>query len=195
MEKTTWHLQPETGVLSGESTSGTTVPVTWVLESARLNFRLPVPEDLQLLFELHSDPEVMKYIRTPDANAEQTQQKLDMILNFRDQNPGLGLLQAHQKEDGSFIGWGLIKDLDGHPELWEVGYRLHARFWRQGFGTEIAKSLTTYALEEKKFKKISAVTAPTNLGSQKVLENAGYKFVKMGDFYGEKLKYYEIIRK
>ena len=61
------------------------------LESERLYLREINSQDLHLLFKLHSDPEVMQFIRPVEKTIEETQATLHRILSTNKYEQGLGL--------------------------------------------------------------------------------------------------------
>jgi RimJ/RimL family protein N-acetyltransferase len=161
-------------------------------QSQRLNYRLIQASDLENLFRLHSNPEVMKFIREPDQKVTDTEVTLRKILNFQLSNPGFGNYAAFIKETNEFIGWGLLIYLENNG-LPELGYRLLPKFWNQGLATEIARTLIGFSENELKVKKLVAVTHPQNQKSQRILHKCGFHFIKPDHFYGSNVFFYERI--
>jgi 8-oxo-dGTP diphosphatase len=56
----------------------------------------------------------------------------------------------------------------------DLGYWLGRRYWRQGFGLEVAARLTSWGLAELDVAKITATTAADNEASIAVLTRAGF---------------------
>ena len=55
----------------------------------------------------------------------------------------------------------------------EMGYDIVPEYRNQGYATEMARSLIAWALHEKGIKVVTASCLDDNIGSIKVLENAG----------------------
>ncbi len=47
------------------------------LRTARLRLRLFTPDDVQIMFELNSDPEVIKYADTPVKDLQEAKKRLE----------------------------------------------------------------------------------------------------------------------
>ena len=147
------------------------------LESERLYLREVKDSDLQLLFELHSDPEVMKFIRPPEKKLEETRATMERIFRTNDYEKGIGLWICHEKISNNFIGWFVLKPLENTPDI-EIGYRLLKKHWGKGFATEMSRILLNYCFDVVKLSKIAAATHPDNKASQHVLEKIGLHFVR-----------------
>jgi len=132
--------------------------------------------DLDLLYNLHKNPDVMHYFASGPRTKLQTLNNLKYFI-------------AHQTKY-NFSEWAVFEK-DSHkfigragPLLWEeskeieIGYVLNKNFWGLGFATELAKSLISYIFSNLNFKHIIAVTAANNLASRRVLEKSGLKFNK-----------------
>lgn len=72
------------------------------------------------------------------------------------------------KSETEFIG--LCAFLKNNENDEEIGYRLREKYWRMGFGTEIAKGLIKFGFEQLKMNKITADVDIRNLHSVKILE-------------------------
>jgi len=59
----------------------------------------------------------------------------------------------------------------------EVGYSIVPEFRRRGFATELVQALVSRAFAMPEVLRVIAHTAPTNLGSIRVLERSGFSLV------------------
>lgn len=163
-------------------------------ESDRLYFKKLDETYLEALHKLHSNPEVMKYVREPDDSIERTKQTIRIQLENYVKFPGLGLYCAHQKTDDAFIGWGYIYHLEFNPELpIEVGYRLSPDYWGQGYGTEIAKNLVQYGFESMQATKLCAVANKVHKASHQILYKCGFEFIREDHYYDHSCLYFECL--
>jgi len=149
----------------------------YFLESERLYLRAITQDDLKLLFELHSDPEVMKFIRPAEKTLDETRTTMERIFRTNDYEKGIGLWICHEKISNDFIGWFVLKPLENTPDI-EIGYRLLRKHWGKGFATEMSREMVTYCFDKLKLSKIAAATHPDNHASQYVLEKIGLRFVR-----------------
>lgn len=161
-----------------------------MLETKRLKLRLLKEGDESLLFPLHADPDVMLKIGPPDSNLEHTKEKVRDNLNYMRSHPGHGIFLAFLADE--FIGWGVLVHIEKNEEYpIEVGYRLHKKFWGQGFATEIALALRDHA-KKIGVEVLAGITAQDNLASMRVLEKIGMQFRSIQKYYNLYVQYYEM---
>jgi len=142
------------------------------LETARLRLRLFTHDDLQIMFKLNSDPEVIKYADTPVRDMEEVRERLEQGPLFDYEKYGYGRFAVELKETGKVIGFCGIKYLP-EIDLPEVGYRYLKEYWGRGIGTEAAKACVEFAREDLKIEKLIALIIPENIASIKVAEKLG----------------------
>lgn len=152
-----------------------------VLETKRLLLRHQVPTDLDDLWALYCDPEIIKYIPDAPRTREEAKDELEWHMNGHPRNPQLGLWATIHKETGGFIGrCGLLPwTIDGQEEV-EVAYTIGREFWGQGLGTEAARAILHYGFRELNLTRLISLIDPENIASQKVAEKIGMKFEKEG---------------
>ncbi len=144
------------------------------LETSRLRLRLFTHDDVQIMFRLNSDPDIIKYADTPAKDLQEAQQRLEEGPLSDYEKYGYGRFAVELKETGKVIGFCGIKYL---PEinLPEVGYRYLTQYWGQGIGTEAAKVCVDFARDDLKIKKLVALIMPENIASIKLVEKLGMK--------------------
>lgn len=96
----------------------------------------------------------------------------------------------------NFIGWtglGFVTELiNSHKNYYDLGYRLIRKYWGQGIATEAAFASLEYAFDKLNTDEVSARADSENIGSNKVLEKAGLKFIEIFDLDGIKHNWYKI---
>ena len=162
-----------------------------ILKTPRLYLRPFDKSDLVLLHHLDSDPEILQYIGKPKSKIE-SEQRFHEAIKMNARMPGFGKFMIIEKETDKAIGWALFGPFAEDDKLIELGYRLKKEFWGKGYASEISKALVEYGFMVKKLDKIIGVTLPENIASQKVLENAGLKYIDIRSAYGFQVKFYEI---
>jgi RimJ/RimL family protein N-acetyltransferase len=148
------------------------------LQTQRLYLRQFRLQDAPLLFELDSDPEVMRFITKgqPTPMRQIEEEILPRLLGYYTQTPPRGCWAAHLLANGEFIGWFHLRPDKLQPEEMELGYRLKRRVWGQGLATEGSLALVRSAFTELPYEKVSARTLLGNLASQRVMQKAGLQF-------------------
>jgi RimJ/RimL family protein N-acetyltransferase len=128
-----------------------------------------------LLFELDSDPEVMRFISKgqPTPLARIQNEIIPRFLGYYRQSPPRGFWAAHLLEAGEFIGWFHLRPDKISPEEMELGYRLKRNTWGRGLATEGSRALLEQAFSAWGCPKICARTLAGNLASRRVMEKAG----------------------
>ena len=152
-----------------------------ILETDRLILRRLLPEDLDQLFALYSDPETRQYFPEGTLTYEETKEELEWFLNGHPEHPELGLWATIHKPTNRFIGrCGLLPwTIDGRTEV-EVAYLLDKAYWRQGLGTEAAQAIAQYGFEQLHLARLICLIDRENQASVKVAKNIGMTFEKEG---------------
>ena len=162
-------------------------------ETARLRLRAPRPSDLDAIFRLGNNPNVMRYI-TNGVTQSRQEAKADLEKRIRSSQGKMGYWIVELKSTREIIGWAALKQLDNTEEI-EIGYRLLEEFWGRGYATESTRRLLAYGFLELKLERIVSIAMETNRASTRVMEKTGLKFEKRGIFYETKCVYYAIDRK
>ena len=143
------------------------------LETERLRLRLFTLDDLQIMFELNSDPDIIKYAEaTPARDIHEARQRLEEGPLADYENYGYGRFAVELKETGKVIGFCGIKYLP-EIDLPEVGFRYLKEYWGRGIGTEAARVCVDFARDDLKIKQLIALIVPENTGSIRVAEKLG----------------------
>ncbi len=163
-----------------------TMPET---ETARLRLRQFTPEDLDDLFRLYSDPEVMRYLLP--RTREQTQISLRKhIQQWQEHN--FGMWAVIHKDSGKMIGRCGLGFLDNTPEV-ELGYVFDKHYWNMGIATEASVATLKYGFLFVKLERIVAIANPENIASVRVIQKVGMKYQKNARYYGQDVVYYSIL--
>ena len=150
------------------------------LQSDRLLLRQITAADINEIFELRSDKEVMKYIPRPlCVTLEDAMLHINMIQQKIETNEGINWAIT-LKNDDKLIGY------IGHYRIqWEhfrseIGYMILPEFNGKGIVTEAIKLLIDYGFNDMKMHSLEGVIDPANTASARVLEKNG--FVKEAHF-------------
>jgi RimJ/RimL family protein N-acetyltransferase len=149
------------------------------LETERLVLRRFTAGDVDLLVDLDSDPEVMRYLTGEPTPREEIEQKvLPEILARYETHPRLGTFAAHEKTSGQFLGWFGLQPTSAAGTV-DVGYRLNRSAWGQGYATEGTRALIHLAFGELGMERVVADTMAVNTKSRRVMAKAGLRFVRI----------------
>jgi RimJ/RimL family protein N-acetyltransferase len=148
-----------------------------IIETERLILREYTIEDYDALYEIVSDQETMQHYPKP-FDEERTKRWIEWNLqNYKEY--GFGLLAVVLKETSEFIGdCGItIQKIDGEL-LPEIGYHIHKKYWRKGFGSEAAKAVRDWAFENTEYNCLYSYMKYTNIGSYSTAIAIGMKKLK-----------------
>jgi RimJ/RimL family protein N-acetyltransferase len=151
------------------------------LETERLLLRRFTANDVDNLFALDSDPEVMRFltggIPTP---REVIQNKiLPAFLRSYEPTDSFGVWAALEKKSLDFVGWFSFRPEDAaNPTNVSLGYRLCQAVWGQGYATEGARALIRKGFTELDVQRVFATTYQDNLASRRVMVKAGLKLAR-----------------
>jgi len=148
-----------------------------LLETSQLRLRRFTLQDADLLVELDSDPQVMRYVTfgAPTPREAYVNTYMPRWYQIYEQNPLLGYWAAERLPDGEFLGWFHLRDDRIEPEYLELGYRLRRAAWGHGYATEGGRALVAHGFERVRTEQISARTLVGNTASQHVIEKCGLR--------------------
>jgi [ribosomal protein S5]-alanine N-acetyltransferase len=162
-----------------------------MIETERLIFRPFVDDDLPLLIEQRSDPDVNRYLGGPGRqNPEALAARIQFYMDCYDK-AGFGMCAMIWRETGEMIGSAGLQPLEDTGDI-EVGYSLVRKFWGKGLGTEAAKGWMIHGFNVGGLDRIVAVAVTENAASRRIMEKLGMKYEKTEVHYGEECAFYGI---
>lgn len=168
------------------------------VETERLILREILPIDIDGMFELHSDPAVHRFLENKTVKSKEETSSLINFVRQQYIDFGIGRWAIIDKSTNNFIGWtGLefVTELtNNNKNYYDLGYRLIRKYWGQGIATETAIASLEYAFEKLKTDEVFARADVDNIGSNKVLEKVGLKFIETFNLDGIKHNWYKIDR-
>jgi ribosomal-protein-alanine N-acetyltransferase len=150
-----------------------------IFQTERLKVRPFKETDLDLLFEIMSNPIVMDALPRPVKTKSETEITLEQFIRLEKTTSTKWWCITTKSTDNLIGLCGFKENEKNEPE---IGYCFNEQYWGYGYGTEIAKGLLYYGFNQLKFTKITADVTKTNLKSIKILE----KFMKLEkEFYND----------
>lgn len=142
------------------------------LESERLIYRKFNEKDFPILFDWASNAENMKYREEP-LNEAQAHGYLNWLISNTDAEDIVHCEYAVvRKSDNKLIGSAVLMHLSDIPE---IGWTLHRDYWRQGYGTEMGKTMLRLGFDILQLHRITALCSAGNLGSFGIMEKIGMR--------------------
>jgi ribosomal-protein-alanine N-acetyltransferase len=144
------------------------------LETERLLLEQVTVDNVDDIFELRSNKEVMKYIPRPLLQNKEEALELIAMLNDKIEN-NIGINWGIRlKNEPKVIG--IIGHYRINPEHYraEVGYMLLPEYNGKGIISEALQKVVEYGFKEMRLHSIEAILDPKNAGSEKVLLKNGF---------------------
>ena len=146
------------------------------IETERIILReFKLGDEYEMFSNWASDPEVVKYLTWPiHENIEVTKSIIQSWVN-QYQDPTTIRFGITLKDTGDLVGGiDVVHYFDGVPE---VGYCIAKKCWNKGIMTEVFSAFRDY-LFTLGFKKITIRAEVENIGSNRVIQKCGFKFVE-----------------
>lgn len=132
------------------------------------------------MFALDSDREVHRFLgNNPVTDIAQSREIIALIRQQYLDN-GIGRWAVILKETGEFLGWSGLKlerNINGHEQFYDLGYRFIKKHWGKGYGYESAQAFIDFGFNEMKLEKICAMFEHGNTASKRIMEKCGMHFV------------------
>ena len=152
---------------------------TYIFTSEKLGFRNWKADDVDLLFKLNSNQEVMRYF----PSAQTKEQCADFIGRMQNQfeKNKFCYFAVDLLETEEFIGFIGISEqtyeIDFNPSV-DIGWRVLPEYWGKGYATEGARACLRYGFETIQLEKIVSVAPSINIPSITVMKKIGMEKVK-----------------
>lgn len=151
------------------------------LQTRRLRLREWRAEDLDAFAAINADPLVMKHYPATLTRAESD--KLAERIQSHFQEHGYGLWAVEIVDVVAFAGFVGLH----HPRYEahftpcvEIGWRIAAEHWNQGYATEAARAAMDFGAA--RFDEIVSFTSTGNMASRRVMEKLGMTYDPKDDF-------------
>lgn len=142
-----------------------------IYSSSRIIIKAFLSSQEELFSSFFDDADVARYL--PSYNKDEYKKLFEKIFEDYEKGP-LGRWGVFHPNTDEYIGNCLIRIFQEDKNALEIGYSIGKKYWGKGLGSEIATAMVEYAFSKTEIMHLAAVTVPENVGSQKVLEKAGF---------------------
>jgi RimJ/RimL family protein N-acetyltransferase len=171
---------------------------TPIIETDRLRLRGHRYGDLNDCVAMWSDPTVTRFIGGKPSTEQQTWSRLLTYVGHWEMLR-FGYWVMESRNGGEFIGEIGFADfkranspeIKGDPEL---GFALAARYHGQGYASEAASAVVSWADTHLKSPKTVCMIAPENMISQKIVEKLGYRMFDRGSYNNAPVIFFERLK-
>jgi RimJ/RimL family protein N-acetyltransferase len=158
-----------------------------ILRTERLVLRQFTEHDVDNLFDLNSDPEVMRYLTggRPTPREVIRDEIIPFHLAVYERLDRLGTWAAESGSTGEFLGWFHFRPApDADVTNIDLGYRLGRSAWNQGYATEGSRALINMGFTDLGVQRVFGHTLAVNAASRRVLEKCGLRLVRTTPYEG-----------
>lgn len=177
-------------------------------ESDRLAYRPLALDDLDLILEQWTDPEVVKYLTDAPEPVDKLTAEMPLVTG-RAGDGCIGIWCLLDKITGEKLGtavltplpaelldtdWSLLQGGPIPDNDIEVGYILKRSAWGKGYAPEACARMLRFAFEDTPLQEVVACTDPKNAASQHILRKCGLRTTGMIRAYQEDLPGFKITK-
>ncbi|MCL2519314.1 MAG: GNAT family N-acetyltransferase [Oscillospiraceae bacterium] len=143
------------------------------LESERLIYRKFKQDDFSTVFDWMGNAENMKYRIEPRTESETRDYLLNFAIASAEADECINFEYAVVlKADNNLIGSCTLMHLNDKPE---IGWMVHRNYWRQGYGTEIGRTMLRLGFDILNLRRIIAGCNARNIASYRIMEKIGMR--------------------
>jgi [ribosomal protein S5]-alanine N-acetyltransferase len=148
-------------------------------ETERLVLRPTSEADAPFMFELLNSPKWIKYIGDRNVRSvEDAKNYIKSRMQPQLEKLGYSNYTVIRKSDQVKLGVCGLYDREGLEGI-DIGFAFLPEYEGNGYALEAAKEVKRAGLKEFGISQLRAITIKENVGSQKLLEKLGFKFIKM----------------
>ena len=146
-----------------------------IITTPRLLLRWISEDDIDALYDVFSDPRVMRYWSSgplPDREAAAALQREIAESNRSDLRWKWGVAL---RESNALIGTVTLFNLDLSNGRAEIGYAMGSTYWGKGYMNEALTALIDHAFDVLNLRRLEADVDPRNGPSIRTLERLGFQ--------------------
>jgi RimJ/RimL family protein N-acetyltransferase len=153
------------------------------IHTPRLYLRRWRPTDRAPFATLNADPRVMEYFPKPLSCEESDAMVARIEANFEQRGFGLWAVEIPSVTPfAGFIGLSVPSFQAHFTPCVEIGWRLAAEHWGQGYATEGARAVLSFAFTTLGLEQVVSFTTAGNHPSRRVMERIGMSHDPADDF-------------
>jgi len=149
-----------------------------LISSNRIILKNISGKDLDGLFRLYSDQEVMKFFgRTPAKSKQEVLEVIKQNIHMKEEGTGVRYA-AYLKDKEDFVGIITLKRYNARNRRAEIDYIVSPEYQRKGLASEMLELFLEEVFREWNLERVSAYVFLENIPSWKLLEK--FNFIREG---------------
>jgi [ribosomal protein S5]-alanine N-acetyltransferase len=146
-----------------------------IITTQRLLLRWISENDIDSLFEVFSDPQVMRYWSTPPYTNREDAVQLQRDIAAGNENNTMIKWGLALRDSDRLIGTTTLFNLSLENGRAELGYAMGRAHWGKGYMNEALQALLFHAFEVMNLRRLEADVDPRNTASIRTLERLGFQ--------------------
>ena len=146
-----------------------------VISTSRVVLRWISADDIDDLYVIFSDPQVMRYWSTPPLANREAAAKLQSEIAAGNESNAMFKWGMALRENNRVIGTTTLFNLSLDNGRAELGYALGRAQWGKGYMHEALQALLAHAFETMRLRRLEADVDPRNAASIRTLERLGFQ--------------------
>lgn len=162
--------------------------------SERLNYREVVASDVENWIDFFEKNNKLQFlgIDTSLSSKELAQEWIDRQL-LRYSEEGYGHLIVSKNDTNEIIAMGgILPRMINNTAEFEIAYSVKPNFWGNGYATEIAKQLKSFAIENNLHHRVISMIHPENIESINVAKKNGMQKAFEHSYMGMPVEVYSV---
>jgi len=150
----------------------TTLPI---ITTPRVVLRWISEDDVNSLYEIFSDPQVMRYWSTVPLPDREAAAALQCEIADGNKSESMFKWGIALRDSNAVIGTTTLFNLNLDNGRAELGYALARAYWGKGYMNEALNALVSYTFEVMRLRRLEADVDPRNAASIRTLERLGFQ--------------------
>lgn len=146
-----------------------------VITTPRVVLRWISEDDIDGLYEVFSDPQVMRYWSTVPLPNREAAAELQREIAAGNENNRMFKWGLALRESNSVIGTTTLFNLNLDNGRAEIGYAMGRAHWGKGYMNEALGALVSHAFDVMNLRRLEADVDPRNAASIRTLERLGFQ--------------------
>jgi len=146
-----------------------------IINTPRTVLRWISEHDVDSLYEIFSDPQVMRYWSTVPLPDREAAAELQREIAEGNESEKMFKWGVALRDSGSVIGTATLFNLNLDNGRAELGYAMGRAYWGKGYMNEALEALVSHAFEVMGLRRLEADVDPRNAASIRTLERLGFQ--------------------
>ena len=146
-----------------------------IITAERVVLRWVSENDIDSLYEIFSDPQVMRYWATPPYTTREAAVQLQREIASGNENETMIKWGLALRDSDRLIGTTTLFNLSLENGRAELGYAMGREHWGKGYMNEALQALVVHAFEVMNLRRLEADVDPRNTASIRTLERLGFQ--------------------